>query len=70
MAPMIDVPGDTLSLYLGVHARWELIDDFRKIDGLELTIHVNASDDAVNVADGSGTETFGGGRPPAQGQIF
>lgn len=40
MAPMIDVPGDTLSLYLGVHARWELIDDFRKIDGLDTIDYV------------------------------
>ncbi len=40
LAPQIDVPEDTQNLYVGAHARIELIDGYRKIDGLDTLDYV------------------------------
>lgn len=40
LAPEIRVPGDTTSLFVGPTVRWQWIDDFRKVSGLDTIAYV------------------------------
>lgn len=40
LAPQLRVPGDTQSLFAGVHARWAIIDGYRKVEGLDTIDYV------------------------------
>lgn len=40
LAPQLRVPGDTQSLFAGLHARWAIIDGYRKVEGLDTIDYV------------------------------
>lgn len=49
LAPEIRVPGDTLSLFFGPTARWQWIDDHRKVEGIDTLAYVQDVQLGTNV---------------------